>query len=84
MWSSQLKAQQLCQYRGMSGMIIANMYEEWLRNDCEDSLDHIHINVNKANMHETIEGVGETVVLHLSYTEREKTFLQMKYFMSLC
>lgn len=57
MWPSQLKTQQLCQYRGMSGMIIANMYQEWIRNDCEDSLDHTRLNVNKANVHESIEAV---------------------------
>ena len=57
MWPSQLKLQHLSQYRGMSGMIIANMYEEWVDNDCENSLDHKRLNVNEPNMQEHLEAV---------------------------
>lgn len=57
MWPSHMKSQQLGQYRGMSNMILANMYTEWLSNDCEDSLDHIRLNVNKTNADELLEAV---------------------------
>lgn len=57
MWPSQIKSQKLCRYRGMSKMILENMYTEWLRNHCEDSLDHIRLNVNEKNADNLLEKV---------------------------
>lgn len=81
MWPSQIKSQQLCTYRGMSKMKLANMYTEWLDNYCEDSLDH-WLNVNKTDADELLEAVVRDNGIAFVIYGKGKT--KMNCFMSLC
>lgn len=44
-------------YRGMSALIIANMYEEWIDRDCDDFFYKVRLNVNAPDMHERLDSL---------------------------
>ena len=67
MWTATEKLMKLSQYRSIDvastkvekrpayGLMIQNMYDEWIDSDCKDFVQKIDLNVNSPEFHDTLE-----------------------------